>query len=198
MKTQQETTGEYILRIVAPLFNKKGYVATSLSDLEKATGLTKGAIYRNFKSKEDLAVQAFKQNIRRVIAPLSAAMEAQSSIPEKLFTLTDYYRKYFHKALELGGCPLLNISVDAHYTNPELFQKAKKVTNNIENSLEQFISDGIANGEINPAIDARIYAQKIFSMIQGSVFLAFLNEDSTYTENMMDQIDQMIKTEMMV
>ena len=53
------------LEKIAPIFNKNGYVGTSLSDITQATGLTKGAIYGNFKDKEALAIEAFNFNINR-------------------------------------------------------------------------------------------------------------------------------------
>ena len=64
MTTKAQLTAQYIIETVAPIFNKNGYAATSLSDLTKATGLTKGAIYGNFKNKEELAIIAFKYNVK--------------------------------------------------------------------------------------------------------------------------------------
>ncbi len=58
------------MKKVAPVFNKKGYTATSLSEITKATSLTKGAVYFYFKNKEDLAVKAFHFNIEKIIKPL--------------------------------------------------------------------------------------------------------------------------------
>jgi len=46
-----EQTRRMIIEKAAPIFNKKGYLGTSISDLTKSTGLTKGAIYGNFKDK---------------------------------------------------------------------------------------------------------------------------------------------------
>ena len=48
-----EATKELIISKSADLFNTQGYKATSLSDITKATGYTKGAIYRHFENKED-------------------------------------------------------------------------------------------------------------------------------------------------
>ena len=66
MLTKSEHTIHFILETVAPIFNKHGYAATSMSDLTSATGLTKGAIYGNFKNKEDLAIAAFKHTIKKL------------------------------------------------------------------------------------------------------------------------------------
>ena len=49
-----EQTREKILKKSGLLFNTQGYKATSISDITSATGFTKGAIYRHFKSKEEL------------------------------------------------------------------------------------------------------------------------------------------------
>ena len=48
MLTKAKRTRSYIISKVAPIFNKKGYSATSLIDMTSATGLTKGSIYGNF------------------------------------------------------------------------------------------------------------------------------------------------------
>ncbi len=53
-----DLTKEKILNQSGILFNVQGYKATSLSDITDATGLTKGAIYRHFSSKEELENKA--------------------------------------------------------------------------------------------------------------------------------------------
>ena len=40
--TKAEQTKAFIIERVAPIFNTKGYQGTSLADMTKATGLTKG------------------------------------------------------------------------------------------------------------------------------------------------------------
>lgn len=48
------STKERIYRIAAELFAQKGFHATGMSDLEKATGLGRGALYYHIGSKEEL------------------------------------------------------------------------------------------------------------------------------------------------
>ncbi|MEL6536474.1 MAG: TetR family transcriptional regulator, partial [Bacteroidota bacterium] len=47
-------TKELIITRAMPLFNTKGYTATSISDITNATGITKGAIYGNFQNKDEV------------------------------------------------------------------------------------------------------------------------------------------------
>lgn len=43
-----------LLRAASRLFVRNGFVATSLADIAEEAGLTKGAVYSNFESKEEL------------------------------------------------------------------------------------------------------------------------------------------------
>ena len=47
-------TRQELLRAASRLFLRNGFVATSLSDIAEEAGLTKGAVYSNFESKEEL------------------------------------------------------------------------------------------------------------------------------------------------
>jgi AcrR family transcriptional regulator len=47
-------TRDELLRAASRLFLRNGFVATSLADIAEEAGLTKGAVYSNFESKEDL------------------------------------------------------------------------------------------------------------------------------------------------
>jgi len=55
--TKGEQTRRKIVEAAAPIFNKRGYEGSSLSDLMESTGLKKGGIYRHFSSKEELAAE---------------------------------------------------------------------------------------------------------------------------------------------
>jgi len=50
-----------VLKEAIQLFWKKGYADTSLSDLEKATGVNKSGLYSEFKDKDDIFLESLKQ-----------------------------------------------------------------------------------------------------------------------------------------
>lgn len=49
-----------VLDSAIQLFWKKGYADTSLSDLEKATGVNKSGLYSEFKDKDDIFLESLK------------------------------------------------------------------------------------------------------------------------------------------
>lgn len=198
MPSKAENTSNYIVQKVAAVFNKHGYVGTSLSDLTAVTGLTKGAIYGNFANKEELAVLAFKQNVRTIISPLAAEMGKHEHAVEKLFALTNYYRGYYNKIKTIGGCPVLNVGIDANNVNPALFQVVKSTARKLEDGLRQVIETGIRKKEIKKQINAAAYARIIYGMIEGSVFMASAQSNKVYIDDMMDMIDTLIREKLAV
>jgi len=135
MPSKAEITSAYIIKTVAPVFNKKGYSGTSMQDITLATGLTKGAIYGNFKNKNELAIKSFIYNINLITTKIEDAIVMKKTALGKLYAITDFYKAYYRYTLKFGGCPILNIGIDANHQNPDLLEKVKKAIRNIQNNI---------------------------------------------------------------
>src|SRR5580765_1647639 len=59
-ESQARTRAE-LLRAAYRLFLRDGFVATSLAAIAEEAGVTKGAVYSNFESKEDLFLAMLQQ-----------------------------------------------------------------------------------------------------------------------------------------
>ena len=196
MLTKADHTKEYILETVAPIFNKNGYAATSISDITNATGLTKGAIYGNFKNKEALAIAAFRYNVKHLLQFIRRHLKLSESPIQKLFLITDFYRNYYGFSKPLGGCPILNIGVDSNHQNSLLLDNVRSIIEKIQDQLATLIENGIEAGEISSEINAMHYAKRIDTMIQGAVFMTYTMDDEFYMKDAMNQIDQLIHNEL--
>jgi TetR/AcrR family transcriptional regulator, transcriptional repressor for nem operon len=196
MASKAQQTTEFIIQTVAPIFNKNGYYGTSMSDLTAATGLTKGAIYGNFKNKDELAFLAFKYNVDRVVMKIREELGPITSPLAQLYGLTDFYRRYKAYTIEYGGCPILNIGVDANHQHPELLMRVQEVIVKLQGYIQKMIQNGIDAGEIKKKVNAKIYARKIFTLIEGSVFMTATMNDEMYIQEMMDHVDTIIKNEL--
>src|SRR6266478_9974761 len=77
--TKGQQTRRDIVEKAAPLFNKKGFEGTSLSDLMHATGLQKGGIYRHFSSKEELATEVFDYAWQKAVSRRLEGIESSAN-----------------------------------------------------------------------------------------------------------------------
>ena len=196
MTTKAALTSQYIIEVSAPIFNKNGYAATSINDITKATGLTKGAIYGNFKNKEELAYASFRYMVKSLMKPLSIHLEQSNSPIQKLHLITDFYRNYYPFSKQLGGCPVLNIGVDANNSNSDLLDKVRETIQRIQDKLCSIIENGIEAREISPEINAMQYAKRIDTIIQGAIFMTYTMNDEFYMKDTMDHIDHIISKEL--
>ncbi|MGK0285269.1 MAG: TetR/AcrR family transcriptional repressor of nem operon [Salibacteraceae bacterium] len=196
VKTKAEITSEFIIKTVAPVFNKKGYSGTSMSDITHATGLTKGAIYGNFTDKNELAVKSFVYTINKVAQKIEDSISVHQSSLAQLYAISAFYRDYYQFTFDFGGCPILNIGIDANHQNPDLLAKVKKAIKNLQNNMSTIIDRGIENQEIKPTVDSKLYARRIFSMIEGGIFVATMLNDKSYMEDLTVTIDHLIDQEL--
>src|ERR1044071_2353688 len=116
--SKTEQTKAFIIEKTAPLFNSKGYAATSISDITEATKLTKGSIYGNFANKDEVAVAAFDYNFSRVNAYVKTRILAVDSSIDRLSVYPQIYRDFLKIPFLQPGCPILNTSVEADDTHP--------------------------------------------------------------------------------
>ncbi len=194
--TKAERTRQYIIETVSPIFNKNGYSGTSISDLTRATGLTKGALYGNFKNKEELALEAFNYNVKFILNKIRDILKNIESPMSQLFALTNFFREYYKHNLPRGGCPILNVGIDSVNTNPQLFKRVEYVVKKLQESISTTIRKGIESGEIKSIIDPEVYGGRIFSLVEGSVFTSVMLRNDSYLLDMMNHIDKMIQTEL--
>ncbi|MEL6865564.1 MAG: TetR/AcrR family transcriptional regulator [Bacteroidota bacterium] len=188
------STAQYILEKVSPIFNRKGYIGTSLSDLTKATNMTKGAIYGNFKNKEDLALQAFKFNLKKAFMPLYKRMANEEEGQAKLLSMLDFYRHYYQQVEPLGGCPLINVGVDAQHINPSLFEQAQQISKQQIRELQAILARGMETGVFAAIDQPERLAKLILSMIEGASYMAFVHRDAQFILQMTAHLETWLKT----
>ena len=70
--------------------------------------------------------------------------------------------------------------------------------NNLLSDLVRIIEKGKSLKEIKPDINASSYARKIFSIIEGSVFMATALNDNRYLHDGMDVLDTLINFELKI
>ena len=193
--TKSEETKHFIIRIAAPIFNKHGYAATSMSQLTNATKLTKGAIYGNFKNKEELAIKAFKYNVKQLMSGIIEKVNEADSCVKKLEAIINFYKGYYSYSKQFGGCPVLNVGVDSNNQNSLLLENVKIIIKQIHDYIENIIQTGINNNELKSDLNAKEWAIKIDSLIQGAIFMTYTMDDNLYMTLAMKQLEEILNNQ---
>jgi TetR/AcrR family transcriptional regulator, transcriptional repressor for nem operon len=195
--SKAEKTKAFIIEKTAPIFNKKGYAGTSLTDLTTATGLTKGALYGNFKSKTEIAVAAYDYNINRVRNNflLDKKVIRGDSI-KRLLDIPLFYKEHYQSIAAHGGCPILNTAVEADDNQPVLKKKVNNTILKWKKYLSVTIEDGMKEGTIKPGTDPGKYACIFIALFEGGLMLSKTTGDICYINHALDKMTEIINTEL--
>lgn len=188
-----EATRNKIIKESANLFNTQGYKATSISDITKATGLTKGAIYRHFDSKSDLEQHAFKSLGKLMFTELGATIRIAETFQEKMDATFQFFEKYMYTPLYEGGCPLLNAAIESDDTNSALRQQTFNMLAQLKASIEKIITNGIENGQVRPETDACFYGTIIIATLEGGIMMSKLERTADAISKTIQHLRQLME-----
>jgi AcrR family transcriptional regulator len=78
---RRQQTRDHLLEAAAQVFGERGYHSASLDDIAAAAGFTKGAVYSNFKSKEDLFLALLESRFASELEDLKGVLSASDVGP---------------------------------------------------------------------------------------------------------------------
>ena len=172
-----ETTKNTIINESANLFNMQGYKATSISDITKATGLTKGAIYRHFENKQDLEKHALQRLSQIMFGEIRTSIKQANTFIEKFEAIFSFFENYMNTPLYKGGCPVMNAAVEADDTNPILRKQASEMLQKLQQSIETLIENGIKNQQVKANTDIRFYSTIFIATLEGGIMMSRLDKN---------------------
>lgn len=162
-----QATRADILQVARQLFSEHGYHKTGIADIQEATGLTKGAFYHHFRSKEDLALaileQARQEYADRLIAP---AMKREGPA-ERLEALLDGAAE-LNTRPEWCNCQMLaTLSAELTPADGRLRESVQSIYGELQERCQELLTEAQAAGQACDRIEADTGAQWIVSTLTG-------------------------------
>lgn len=178
-KETVEQNRERVIATAARLFRERGIDGIGLVDLMKAAGLTPGGFYRQFKSKDDLVLQAVKRAYKDMSEDIAGRIAASD---DPLGTLVRYYVSGYHRDQPGQGCSLAAMAADAaRHDDPALRDCFGSIVSNYIGLLTELVPGGSAKAKRTAAITA------LAEMI-GSVVLSRVVPDPALSGEIIDTV----------
>lgn len=117
-RIQAEENRQTVIDVASRLFREHGFDGIGLKDLMAGAGLTQGAFYKQFASKDDLVAQASRRALESASSRWSAAAESNPQNP--LSAVIDFYLSAGHCAEKMEGCPVVALGSDAARQGPDV------------------------------------------------------------------------------
>jgi AcrR family transcriptional regulator len=154
-------TRERILAAAEKLFAEEGFDRVSMPEIAKASGITAGAIYKHFESKEELFFAVVRSAVETTTVRERPSFDAAQDIPKLV--------------AEYSTAPLKRIrqiAVEIHYAsgkNPKVRRMLKRGLEANIAELEQAVAEAQQNGRLDPTNDPHLLTLSLFVFILGMV-----------------------------
>lgn len=171
----------HILKIAFKLFLQKNFKEVTMQDIVKETGLSKGAFYHYFVSKEQLFLE--------VVSFFYLSEEINDYSLLRHNSLKDFYLSYIEflqnfityikQAVDVEEDAYNNISYftlvfDALHRFPDFKEKTKESHEKDTNFWIEAIEKAVRNGEIMPKMPTKYIAQVFIQSIDATFIHAIL------------------------
>jgi TetR/AcrR family transcriptional repressor of nem operon len=159
---------EKVIQIGLNLFCSKGYGNVGLDEICKATGMTKGAFYNAFESKENFLIvtlESFdKSNTERIINVLSP-----NNKDKAIDQLEDFYAVMLKIQPEMNymGCMVNNMMSELAAINENIANVTNKGFEKIINAVEPCVKRAQKDGDLDPNYDSKEIATLLHSTFYG-------------------------------
>jgi len=167
---------EQVLRAARDEFWQKGYAATSLDDLMKATGLGKGSLYGAFGDKHQLFIKVLSTYAHETSDGVCEAVQRGERAIDVLrgFFIsgpTDPVAEHDGPVKTSRGCFLANSSTELAARDPEVTGCARATYQAVEDCFTNGVARAVAEGDLPEDTNPRELGRLLLTIQQGLQFL---------------------------
>ena len=153
-------TPDELLALVVDVFNARGYDATSMDDLARATGMAKSAVYHHVSGKEEL--------LRRAVAQAVDALEAV--LDEPVADPAGRLEHVLRRSVEVLADRLPYVTLLLRVRgNTEAERWALDRRRELDRRLAQLVQDAVDAGQVRADLDPRLVARLLFGAVNSLV-----------------------------
>lgn len=175
-RERQALTRDRLIEVASEELLRNGFRGTSLERVAEAAGFSKGAVYSNFASKEDLVLAVLDQRFRHRLDTLRDRLDAA---PENVEDRLDTFSTWWAELITEQGWGVLIFELASHSRDkPEIRQQMTQREVAIVDFVAMLIASEAERFEITLAMPARDLATVLVSLGSGLSFSAML-EPST-------------------
>jgi AcrR family transcriptional regulator len=172
---QSHQTREELLDSAEELFAKSGYDATSVAAICAAAGVSKGAVYHHFESKQDLFFELIQRWLETLESRLKLLENQSEQVPEQLISMAHVVGE----VLEVGG-PQLSIYLEfwnQALRDQQVHSTLSKPFDDFLHFFSEMLQSGVERGVIRKT-DPEMAARVITALAIGLIFQGLLNPDA--------------------
>jgi TetR/AcrR family transcriptional repressor of nem operon len=183
-----------LLDAAISVIRKKGYAATSVDELCAWAGVTKGAFFHHFASKDLLAVAATNRWTELSEALFAAAPYHRFDDPlDRVLGYLDFRKEILRGEVEEFTCLAGTMVQEAYQTHPEIRRACASCIGGHAEQLESDISDAMELYQPRATWSAASLALHTQAVLQGAFILAKSTGSAAVVEASIDHLRRYVE-----
>ncbi|MEZ5404929.1 MAG: TetR/AcrR family transcriptional regulator [Verrucomicrobiia bacterium] len=171
-------TREKIVEIACTLMRKKGFHATTLDDILKELGMSKGSFFYYFKSKEALGYAVIERFRERLMNFTSLSLGQVNKSPmERLNLHFENLINDFSQHECPTGCPFGMLAQELSERHPGFRLRLAEIFDESSGLWQKLLEEAKAIGELYEAVDCKALADFLVGDLQGALLLMKTTQD---------------------
>lgn len=175
-----------ILEAALELFVRDGLCETSVRDIAKASGFTNPALFKHFKSKDDLARYLFERCYLELAALVSTAIASATTYATKQRAIIDAYLA----ALDRDSNSVLYVQDGLRHFWPQMPDRVRR--HSIVGDVRQLLALGRAEGRVTSDIDLEVLTAAWLGTLQQFARFRYFGEFRQPTRSLGDALEALL------
>lgn len=195
MTSKGDLTRQNIIEKSMQLFSVKGYFNTSIADIVKATGLTKGGLYGHFRNKQEIwyavydeCVRIWKSVVFQDVRDISDPLERIARVIENSL------KNYLGADVFEGGCFLLNALVDLSGQSSTMSNYVLKGFKGFSELLRSWLEEAEQKGMLRKGLNLAEIANFMVISVNGAAPLYAASKDPAVWQQTITQLRFYLKS----
>ncbi|MFC1962987.1 TetR/AcrR family transcriptional regulator [Chloroflexota bacterium] len=164
-KAYLDARRQEILEAALECFMNKGFHNTTMQDIYEITGLSPGAVYNYFTSKEEIIAAAaeISQQSNDELISMATAKDAHDTLCNIGHTVSSLWEK-----MDISKAASLDFALYSEANrNPRIAELLRKNLGAATTQIADLVKQSQADGVINRELDSMAIAQVLVSLING-------------------------------
>jgi AcrR family transcriptional regulator len=164
MQHRGEETRNHILETATHLFSKSGYDATGVAEICQAAGVSKGAFYHHFPTKQAVFMELLNNYLNGIESGFNLMRQETNDVPKVIIQMAGLVGSLFQNA-DIHLPIFLEFWTQANH-DPHIWEAAIAPYRRYQSYFAVMIQEGIDEGSLQP-VDAQLAARVLVSLALG-------------------------------
>jgi AcrR family transcriptional regulator len=188
---RSEETRTHILQAALECFSHAGYDASGVAEICAAAGVSKGAFYHHFPSKQAVFIELLERWLAGLDTSFSEIRALSGTIPEALRAMASSMRQVYQDAR--GQLPMFLEFWTQAARDPAVWQITVEPYERYQAYFAGLICDGIAEGSLRP-VDPQAAARALIALAIGLLVQGMADAgSSSWPETTIRSIEYLLK-----